>query len=134
MTLWRRQPQPIAGVEIRERTDAEGVYYVFRVRWTDPATGKRLVETCHSPDAALDFKAQLRLLQRRGGLEDLDRGREALAVFADEWFSAWAAGNLARSTVKSYASNWNVHLLPRVGALLRRVGIVVCDEDRRRHL
>lgn len=121
MTRWRTRPRAaLPGVEVRERVDAQGAYWVFRVRWKDPATGRRLVETCDSPQDALDFRANLRLLSRRGGLEDLDRGRETLTSFAAEWFEAYAAGNLAHTTLKSYASCWNKHLLPRIGALQLR--------------
>jgi len=126
---WRRKPQAIAGVEIRERQDAQGPYWIFRVRWKDPATGARVVETLDSPQEALDFRAQLRLLRRRGELVDLDRGRETLDVFVQEWFRDWASANVAPSTLRAYASIWNRHFLDRVGSLqLRHVTPKVVED------
>lgn len=115
MTRWRRKPQPIAGVEIRQRRDNHGTYWVFRVRWQDPASGARLVETLDSPEDALDFRAHLRLLKRRGELGDLEKGRELLRDFGQEWFADWAAHNIAATTIRSYVSVYNRHVLPRLG-------------------
>ena len=54
-------------------------------------------------------------LKRIGRLDDLDRGRQLLADFAEEWWEVYAAQHLARSTLKTYATIWNRHLLPRLG-------------------
>ena len=78
-------PDPVPGVEIRARRRRDGsTYHVFRVRWTDPVTGSRLVETLYTRDDALDFHAHLRLAKRRGVLSELDLGRELLVDFASE--------------------------------------------------
>jgi integrase len=123
-------PDPIPGVEIRRRRRRDGtVYYVYRVRWKDPATGKRLVETLDTPEDALDFQAHLRLARRRGVLQELDQGRELLTDFAAEWWTRYAKHNLDRATRKAYASVWNRHLLPRLGQLqLRQITPNIVDQ------
>jgi integrase len=123
-------PDPIPGVEIRRRRRRDGsVYYVFRVRWKDPVTGKRLVETLYSREDALDFQAHLRLARRRGVLNELDLGRELLVDFDAEWWTRFAKHELAKNTRETYASMWNTHLLPRVGHLqLRQITPGVVDQ------
>jgi hypothetical protein len=114
-------PDPIPGVEIRALRRRDGsTYYVFRVRWKDPVTGSRLVETLDTREDALDFQAHLRLAKRRGVLSELDLGRELLVDFADEWWTRFAKHELAKTTRTTYASMWNTHLLPRVGHLQLR--------------
>jgi len=122
-------PDPIPGVEIRARKRRDGTtYFVYRVRWKDPATGKRLVETLDTSQDALDFLAHLRLARRRGVLGELDQGRELLSDFAVEWWERYAKHNLDKKTRKTYASVWNRHLLPRVGHLqLRQITPAVVD-------
>lgn len=122
-------PDPIPGVEIRPRRHRDGTtYYVYRVRWKDPVTGKRLVETFDNAGDALDFKAHLRLAARRGVLDELDMGRETLTEFGAVWQERYAKHNLSRPTRKTYASIWNTHLLPRVGHLeLRKITPAVVD-------
>lgn len=122
-------PHPIPGVEIRQRKRRDGTtYFVYRVRWKDPATGKRLVETLSTPRDALDFHAHLRLARRRGVLGELDQGRELLTDFAAGWWERYAKHNLDQTTRKTYASVWNRHLLPRVGHLqLRQITPAVVD-------
>jgi excisionase family DNA binding protein len=90
------RPRPIPGVEIRAGRHRDGtVYYRYGVRWKDPRTGRRLREEFETAEQALDFKAQLRTLRRRGRVEDVDRGRELVADFATRWIADWAAANLA---------------------------------------
>lgn len=114
-----RAPRRIPGIENRRRTRRDGaVYWTFRIRWTDPATGRRRSETFDDQQEALDFKAALRLAGRHGKLAEFDRGRATLAEFVEtEWWQKHAARNLARNTLPSYASVWNLHLLPHVGQL-----------------
>jgi hypothetical protein len=122
-------PDPIPGVEIRQRKRRDGTtYFVYRVRWKDPVTGKRLVETLSTSQDALDFHAHLRLARRRGVLGELDQGRELLTDFAADWWERYAQHNLDQTTRKTYASVWNRHLLPRVGHLqLRQITPAVVD-------
>ena len=117
------EPKTPRGIEPRLRKDRNGGYvWRYRVRWQDPATGKRNVEELDTVREALDFLAQLRLAKRRGDLIDLDRGSELLKDFVAEWWEAYAKNNLAISTRKTYATVWNRHGLDRVGHLeLRQV-------------
>jgi integrase len=150
----RREPAPppaTHGVEIRHRTPRNGLpYWQFRVRWNNPATNVREVEifdeaqvtldpaaTIAEREAAwaadlqdaLDFRAHLRLLKRRGTVKDLDKGREILKDFAQRWMHDWARLNLTHGALKNYSSIYNNHLLPRVGHLqLRQITPKVVDQ------
>lgn len=129
----RRGKPKVPGVETVERKHrATGqTYYRYRVRWTDPLTATKASETFDTSGEALDFKAELRRARRRGGLEDLDRGRELLADFANRWLEDWGAINLDRRTLRNYVSAYNNHLHPRVGHLqLRQITPRVVDKLR----
>src|SRR4051794_37525049 len=121
----KRPPKPDTprGVEPRLRRTPEGDWvWRYRVRWKDPATGRRTVEEVDTIQEALDVLAHLRLAKRRGDFSDLGRGRETLRDFVTEWWEGYAKANLARSTRKTYATLWNRHGLERVGHLeLRQV-------------
>lgn len=117
----RKKPKPEPGVEIRPLRDQAGVYYVFRVRWKDKATGRRLVETFDSMDDALDFRAQLRLSRRRGTLDELERGRVTLNEFiAFQWWPNAAIPTLEDGTLKIYRTMIRAHLAPRIGDMQLR--------------
>lgn len=117
------EPKTPRGVEPRLRRAPDGGWiWRYRVRWKDPATGRRTVEELDTIKQALDFLAHLRLARRRVGLGDLDRGAETLSDFVAEWWETYAKANLAKSTRKTYATLWNRHGLGRVGHLeLRHV-------------
>lgn len=116
-----RQPKKIPGIENRQRRHRDGSpYWTFRVRWKDPITGERRGEEFDTQADAIDFKAKLRLVKRSGRLDDLSAGRETLTEFVAEWWTVYAAVELDRSTLKTYASIWNRHLLPRLGHLQLR--------------
>jgi integrase len=75
----------------------------------------------------------MRLARRGGDLAALDAGRERLEDFVERWWGLEAGPNLERATLKSYASHWNVHALPRLGHLqLRQVTPPVVAQFRRR--
>jgi integrase len=114
-----RRPNPIPGVEIRPRRRKDGSIYGwdFRVRWTDPTSGRKLVEICESAQEALDFQAQLRLLKRRGALHELEMGRLSVAEMVDRWWRDYARFRLARKTLGPYSTIWNTHLASRIGHL-----------------
>jgi integrase len=116
------EPRTVPGVENRRRMHRDGtVYWTFRVRYTDHV-GRRRGEEFDTQDEAVDFRAHLRLAQRSGRLPDLDRGRETMGEFVEEWWETWAAGNLERQTLTVYASVWNGHARDRIGHLqLRQV-------------
>ncbi|HLL92933.1 MAG TPA: hypothetical protein VK252_08345 [Solirubrobacteraceae bacterium] len=108
----RVKPKAIQGVEIREYKDALGVYYRFRVRFVN-AGGERDEETLDTPEDALDFKAKLRLMARRGNLHELDTGEQTLRQFMPEFWNLYAKRSLAEVTRRKYRSAWNTHILPR---------------------
>ena len=102
-------------IEKRERKRRDGrAYTVWRVRWYDPIGRERSRTFDRSTDAHA-FEAKVRTLKRADDLAQLDAGKETLAEFAAEWWEQYAAGNLARNTLKGYASSWNAHVLPRLG-------------------
>lgn len=100
----RVKPKAIPGVEIREYTDALGAYYRFRVRFRN-ASGERDEETLDAPEDALDFKAKLRLMARRGNLHELDTGEQTLKEFMPELWSLYAKRSLAEVTRRKYRSS-----------------------------
>jgi hypothetical protein len=103
------------GIERRPRTRRDGRRYdVWRVRWIDEKGRKRSATFDRERDAR-DFKAKLRILRRSGELASLDAGKETLAEFAAKWWELEAIPNFERSTLKSYSSHWNYHVLPRIG-------------------
>src|SRR5205823_5988695 len=78
---------------------------------------RRLVEVCDTAEEALDFKAQLRLLTKRGALAQLEMGRLTVAEMVARWWEEYATVELAHTTLKPYGVVWNLHLLPRIGHL-----------------
>lgn len=124
------KPKPIPGVEIRPRKRrATGeVYYVYRVRYKN-ARGIRAERTFDEPEEAIDFKAHLRLTERRGGLESLDTGSETLEEFMPTYWRLYAKRRLAKSTRKKNRGLWNRYLLPRLGPLeIRQVTPMLLSE------
>ncbi len=113
-----KAPRKLPGIENRAHRRRGGeLWWTFRVRWTDPRTGRRLSEQFDDQLDAADFLAHLRLAERRGVLVEIDMGRRPLAEFTAEWWERYAGLNLERSTLRTYAVVWNRHLLPRVGHL-----------------
>ena len=109
-------------IERRQRRRRDGsTYTVFRVRWWDEGGAKRCRTFDRERDAR-DFDAKVRVARRSDDLAALDAGKQPLTEFAAEWWEVYAATNLERRTLPSYASHWNRHVLPRLGALqLRRI-------------
>lgn len=123
MSNRRKVPKGIEPRQYQGRT-------VFRVRYLTPA-GVRRAEQFDTLDEAVDFKAHMRLLRRKGALGDLDAGREVLVDYVDRWWRVYAQPNLALNTRRAHASAWNVHLLPRLGNLeLRQVTPAVVRDLR----
>ncbi len=122
------KPKPIPGVEIRERRRGGETYYRYRVRFTN-AAGRSDQETFDTPQEALDFKAKLRLMKRRGDLAELDAGRQTLEEFMVDYWRLYAKRRLATVTRKKYRGTWNTHLLPRLGHMqLRQITPMVLSE------
>ena len=87
---------------------------VWRVRWRDDIGRNRSKVLGRKRDAEA-FDAEVRRLKRTRELGRLDAGKQTLADFGDQWWSLHAEPNLARSTLKVYASMWDLHVLPRLG-------------------
>lgn len=105
-------------IEKRRRRDRQGRrYHLYRVRYRDAEGTQRSMTlprgTSYEDAVAMD--ARLKLLKRTGELQQLDRGRETLADFVEEWWELYAGPNLARSTLSRYAEVWNKHGLDRLG-------------------
>src|SRR3954447_24773651 len=102
-------------IEKRTRTRRDGTTYtVWRVRWRDEQ-GRGRNKTFDRLTDARAFEGKVRTLKRTGVLADLDAGSETLAEFVEEWWRVYAGPNLARATLRSYASFWNSHALHRLG-------------------
>jgi len=86
----------------------------WRVRWRDGARNR--ARTFDRKADAVAFEAETRRRRLGGDLRALDAGRETLQEFAEEWWRLYAVPNLARTTLASYASLWDAHVLPRLGA------------------
>ncbi|MEO8689325.1 MAG: tyrosine-type recombinase/integrase [Solirubrobacteraceae bacterium] len=113
----------------RQRKNGES-YVVWRVRWTNE-TGVKRCSTFDTERDAKDFEARLRLLRRSNDLASLDAGRETLAEFVQQWWELEATARLERATLRSYASHWNRHVLPRLGHLqLRQITPLVLTSYR----
>jgi integrase len=86
----------------------------WRVRWRDGSRNR--ARTFDRKADALAFEAETRRRRHAGDVRPLDAGRETLQEFAEEWWRLYAVPNLARTTLASYASLWDAHVLPRLGA------------------
>lgn len=100
-------------IEVRERKDRKGrKYKVYRVR----AAGiDRTLPRGTTRKQAEQWETKVKQLAATGQLDQLDAGSETLAEFVDEWWEKYAAINLAHNTLEGYASQWNLHLHPRLG-------------------
>lgn len=87
---------------------------VYRVRWRDEAGAhSRVIGRKRDAEA---FDAELKRRRRLGGVVDLERGVQTLAAFAEnEWWELYAVPHLAERTRASYASVWDLHILPHLG-------------------
>jgi integrase len=122
------KPKPIPGVEIRERRRHGETYYRFRVRFTN-AAGRRDQETFDTPEEALDFKAQLRLMKRRGNLSELDAGQQTLEELMVDFWRLYAKRRLAEVTRRKYRGTWNKYIHPLLGPMqLRQITPMALSE------
>src|SRR3954452_22056392 len=88
---------------------------VWRMRWRQAGRNRsKVLGRKRDADA---FDAEIVRRKRTGELARLDAGKEPLADFGEEWWRLHAEPNLARSTLKGYASIWDAHVLPRLGSI-----------------
>jgi integrase len=91
----------------------------WKARWRDGGGARS--RTFDLKQDALSFDAEVRRRKRMGGLAELDAGKQTIAEFTEEeWWPLHAEPNLARRTRAVYASLYDAHLLPRVGAIQLR--------------
>jgi hypothetical protein len=86
----------------------------WRVRWRDGSRNR--ARTFDRKADAVAFEVEVRRRRLAGDLRPLEAGRETLQECAEEWWRLYAVPNLARTTLASYASLWDAHVLPRLGA------------------
>jgi hypothetical protein len=92
---------------------------VWRVRWRDPRGRNRSRVLGRKRDAEA-FDAEIKRRKRVGELAALDGGRETLDEYVTgTWLRAHAA-HLSRRTRQTYASTYDRHISPRLGALRLR--------------
>jgi integrase len=107
-------------IEKRQRRGRDGrTYWVYRVRWhdADGAERNKTLPRGSTRRDAEDFERRVYTLKRIGELNVLDRGRETLADFAEEWWELYAHPNLAHATIVRYTEVWKAHTLPRLGRI-----------------
>ena len=98
-----------------ERVERKDGSIVWRVRWRQG--GRNRSKVLGRKRDAEAFDAEITRRKRTGELAQLDAGKEPLARFGEEWWRLYAQPNLARSTLKGYASIWDAHVLPRLGSV-----------------
>ena len=100
---------------------------VSRVRWRDE-NGRNRSKTLGRKRDAEVFDAEIRRLRRLGELGLMDAGRISLAEFGKEWLVAYAIPNLEPTTLRTYESLWDRHVLPNIGGVeLRQLRPAVLD-------
>jgi integrase len=110
-------------VENRAHVQPDGsTRWTFRVRWTDPVTGRRLSETFHRQEDAVAFHERRRDARHSGQLEKFDGGRTTFARFVEEWWTTYVLVELESGTWPSYRRTLDRHVLPVLGPLeLRQI-------------
>src|SRR5215207_9063775 len=100
---------------------------VWSVRWRDEIGRNRSKTLGRKRDAEV-FDAEIRRLRRLGELGLMDAGRISLAEFGKEWLVAYAIPNLEPTTLRTYESLWDRHVLPNIGGVeLRQLRPAVLD-------
>ena len=97
-----------------ERVERKDGSVVWRVRWRQG--GRNRSKVLGRKRDAEAFDAELVRRKRTGELARARRRQGALAEFGEEWWRLYAEPNLARSTLKVYAVQWDAHVLPRLGS------------------
>jgi integrase len=98
-----------------ERVERKDGTVVWRVRWRQG--GRNRSKVLGRKRDAEAFDAEITRRKRTGDLAQLDSGKESLSDFGEEWWRLYAEPNLARSTLRVYAGQWDAHVLPRLGSL-----------------
>jgi integrase len=99
-------------MSIEKRMNSDGIVS-YSVRYRLDGRNRRR-SFARKKDAAA-FEAKVRIAARQGELTTLDAGRMTLGEFAEQWWEKYVKAKLATATVHSYASAWNLHVLPYLG-------------------
>jgi integrase len=101
-----------------EKIQRSGGEVVWRVRWRQ--RGQNRARTFSTRRDAADFDAEVRRQRRAGGLAALDFGTESLGDYVTGTWAATHAVTLAPKTRLHYASLYDHHLRPFLGAMALR--------------
>ncbi len=101
-----------------EKIQRIGGEVVWRVRWRQH--GQNRARTFSTRRDAADFDAEVRRQRRAGGLAALDAGTESLGDYVTGTWAATHAVTLAPKTRLHYASLYDHHLRPFLGAMALR--------------
>ena len=101
-----------------EKIQRSGGEVVWRVRWRQH--GRNRARTFSTRRDAADFDAEVRRQRRAGGLAALDTGTESLGDYVTGTWAATHAVTLAPKTRLHYASLYDRHLRPFLGAIALR--------------
>lgn len=105
---------------IEKRTLAGGRKQ-YRVRWREGGRGStKRVKAFDRYEDATRFETDIRRRKQLGELVPHEQSKATLDEFAREWWARYASTELARKTQERYASLWDVHVLPRLGAVQLR--------------
>jgi integrase len=103
-------------MSVRKVSRKRGI--AWEVRFRDGARNRSRV--FDRKKDAVAFEAEMRRQKRLGMLAPMEASAERLADFGREWWRLHAEPNLAESTRASYASVWDLHVLPYMGHLRLR--------------
>lgn len=101
-----------------EKIQRSGGEVVWRVRWRQH--GQNRARTFSTRRDAADFDAEVRRQRRAGGLAALDAGTESLGDYVTGTWAATHAVTLVPKTRLHYASLYDCHLRPFLGAMALR--------------
>jgi integrase len=101
-----------------EKVRRTGEEVVWRVRWRPH--GRNRARTFSKRRDAADFDAELRRHRRAGALALIDAGTETLGQYVTGTWAATHAATLAPKTRGHYASLYDHHIRPYLGAIALR--------------
>jgi integrase len=105
-----------------EKVKREGGEIVWRVRWRQHDRNR--ARTFSRRRDAADFDAEVRRQRRAGGLATIDAGTETLGEYVTGAWITTHAATLAPKTQLHYASLYDHHVRPYLGAIpLRDIGL-----------
>jgi integrase len=90
----------------------------YRVRWREAGRGSpERMRSFDRHEDAVRFETEIRRRKQLGEFATFEASKVTLDEFAREWWQRYASTELARKMQERYASIWDLHVLPRLGAL-----------------